>query len=154
MATEQASTKLPTQEADKLRSDVNRILKQLQQQHTKQCNLNPSLMQSPNRTQKGQHQGGSYSGQGGWPWSSWTNKTTSTKPKHYFRTPTHTKFSPKTPPPSSKTNSLPFSKTLNKQEASPPKRTNNFTPPVQSPQILWPAQNTQNRHPTQTHCFQ
>ena len=40
-STEQAVTKLPTQEADKLRSDVNRILKQLQQQHTKQCNLNP-----------------------------------------------------------------------------------------------------------------
>ena len=30
------------QEADELRSDVNRILKQLQQQHNKQCNLNPS----------------------------------------------------------------------------------------------------------------
>ena len=40
-ATEQASSKLSTQEADELRSDVNRILKQLQQ-HTKQCNLNPS----------------------------------------------------------------------------------------------------------------
>ena len=40
-AIEQASSKLPTQEADELRSDVNRILKQLQQ-HTKQCNLNPS----------------------------------------------------------------------------------------------------------------
>ena len=41
-STEQAATKLPTQEADELRSDVNRILKQLQQQHNKQCNLNPS----------------------------------------------------------------------------------------------------------------
>ena len=41
-AIEQASSKLPTQEADELRSDVNRILKQLQQQHNKQCNLNPS----------------------------------------------------------------------------------------------------------------
>ena len=41
-AIEQASSKLPTQEADELRSDVNRILKQLQQQHTKHCNLNPS----------------------------------------------------------------------------------------------------------------
>ena len=40
-STEQAATKLPTQEADELRSDVNRILKQLQQ-HNKQCNLNPS----------------------------------------------------------------------------------------------------------------
>ena len=57
----------------------------------------------------------------GWPWSSWTNKTTSTKPKHYFKIPTPTKFSRKTPPPTSKTNSLPFSKTLNKQEAIHPK---------------------------------
>ena len=52
-AIKQASSKLPTQEADEPRSDVNRILKQLQrsdvnrilkqlQKHTKQCNLNPS----------------------------------------------------------------------------------------------------------------
>ena len=41
-STEQAANKLPSQEADELRSDVNRILKQLQQQHNKQCNLNPS----------------------------------------------------------------------------------------------------------------
>ena len=41
-STEQAATKLPTQEADEPRSDVYRILKQLQQQHNKQCNLNPS----------------------------------------------------------------------------------------------------------------
>ena len=40
-STEQAANKLPSQEADELRSDVNRILKQLQQ-HNKQCNLNPS----------------------------------------------------------------------------------------------------------------
>ena len=41
-STEQAANKLPTQETDELRSDVNRLLKQLQQQHNKQCNLNPS----------------------------------------------------------------------------------------------------------------
>ena len=40
-ATEQASSKLPTQEADEFRSDVNRILKQQQQLHNN-CNLNPS----------------------------------------------------------------------------------------------------------------
>ena len=77
----------------------------------------------------------------GQPWSSWTNKTTSTKPYHYFRIPTLIKFSLKTPPPTSKTNSLPFSKTLNKLEASPPKNTSNFIPLVQSPKVLWPAQN-------------
>ena len=41
-AIEQASIKLPTQEADELRSDVNRILTQLQQQHKQQYNLNTS----------------------------------------------------------------------------------------------------------------
>ena len=43
MATEQASSKLPTQEADEFRSDVNRLLKQQQQQqHNNHCNLNPA----------------------------------------------------------------------------------------------------------------
>ena len=41
MATEQASSRLPTQEADEFRSDVNRLLKQQQQQHN-HCNLNPA----------------------------------------------------------------------------------------------------------------
>ena len=41
-ATEQTSSKLPAQEADEFRSDVNKILKQQQQHHNNQCNLNPS----------------------------------------------------------------------------------------------------------------
>ena len=73
----------------------------------------------------------------GWQWSSWTNKIIPRKPNHYYRTPTHTKCSPRIPPPNLKTNSSPFSKTLNKQEASPPKNTNNFTPPVQSPPQIY-----------------
>ena len=40
-AMEQASSRLPAQEADEFRSDVNKILKQ-QQHHNNQCNLNPS----------------------------------------------------------------------------------------------------------------
>ena len=120
-STEQAANKLPSQEADELRSDVNRILKQLQQQHNKQCNLNPPV-QSPHRTQTGQFQGGFSWQTRGWPWSSWTNRTTLTKHKHYYRIPTPTKCSPRTPPPSLKTNSLPFLKTLHKQEVYPPKK--------------------------------
>ena len=42
MATELASSKLPTQEAEEFRSDVNRILKQQQQQYNNHCNLNPA----------------------------------------------------------------------------------------------------------------
>ena len=41
-AIEQASSKLQAQEADEFRSEVNRILKQQQQQHNNHCNLNPS----------------------------------------------------------------------------------------------------------------
>ena len=67
----------------------------------------------------------------GWPWSSWTKRIIPTRPKHYYMTPTHTNCSPRILPPNSKINSSPFLKTLNKQEASPPKNTNNFTPPVQ-----------------------
>ena len=38
---EQASSKLPAQEADEFRSDVNKLLKQLPTQCNNQCNLNP-----------------------------------------------------------------------------------------------------------------
>ena len=41
-ATELASSKLPTQEVDEFRSDVNRLLNQQQQQHNNNCNLNPA----------------------------------------------------------------------------------------------------------------
>ena len=60
-STEQAANKLPSQKADEL---INRILKQVQQQHNKHCNLNPPV-QSPYRTQTGPVQGGSYSRQVG-----------------------------------------------------------------------------------------
>ena len=97
-STEQAANKLPPQEADELRSDVNRILKQVQQQHNKHCNLNPPSarpLQNSNKTSPGWF----LQQTKGWPWSSWTNRTTQKKHKLYYRTPTPTKFSPKTPPP-------------------------------------------------------
>ena len=40
-ATEQASSRLPAQEADEFRLEVNKILKQQQQHHNNKCNLNP-----------------------------------------------------------------------------------------------------------------
>ena len=88
----------------------------------------------------------------GWPWSSWTRKITPTK--HYYKTPTPTKCSLRIPQANSRTNSSPFLKTLNKQEASPPTNTNSYIPQVQYPQILWPAPNPQNRYTPQAHCFQ
>ena len=42
MATELASSKLPNQEAEEFRSDVNRLLKHQQQQHHQHCNLTPA----------------------------------------------------------------------------------------------------------------
>ena len=42
MATELASSKLLPQEADEFRLDVNRLLKEEQQQHHNNCNLNPA----------------------------------------------------------------------------------------------------------------
>ena len=42
MATELAAFKLPTQEVDEFRSDINRLLKQQQQHHHNNCNLNPA----------------------------------------------------------------------------------------------------------------
>ena len=41
-ATEIAATKLPTQDAEEFRSDVNRLLKLQQQQHHQHCNLTPA----------------------------------------------------------------------------------------------------------------
>ena len=41
-ATEQASSRLPAQAVDEFRLEVNKILKQQQQHHNNQCNLNPS----------------------------------------------------------------------------------------------------------------
>ena len=37
-----------------------------------------------------------------------------------------------------------------KQEASITPHTNNYIPPMQSPQILWPSQNSQSWHPLKT----
>ena len=68
-----------------------------------------------------------------WPWSSWTKKTTPTKPLPSYKTPTPTKYPQRIPPANLKTNSTHFSRTSNKQEASPPTSTNRYTPPVQFP---------------------
>ena len=62
-ATEQASSKLPAQEADEFRSQQNTKTTTTTTQQPLQPQ--PFSMQSPHTTQKGQHQGGSYSGQGG-----------------------------------------------------------------------------------------
>ena len=78
-ATEQASSKLPTQEVDEFRSDVNRLLKQQQQQHNNHCNLNPAQHAEPSQNSKRTTPGWYLQQTRGWPWSSWINKTTINK---------------------------------------------------------------------------
>ena len=64
-AVEQASSKLPTHEAEEFRSDINKLHKQQQQSHhNNQCNINPPL-QGPHTTQARQLWGGSHSRQRG-----------------------------------------------------------------------------------------
>ena len=109
MATEQASSRLPTQEADEFRSDVNRLLKQQQQQHNNHCNLNPAQCRALTQL-KQDNTRVVLTVDKGWPWSSWTNRTTTTKHKHFYKTPTPTKFSTRILPPNSKTSSSPYSK--------------------------------------------
>ena len=63
----------------------------------------------------------------GWPWSSWTRRTTQTNPKPYYKTLTPIKYFQRIPPANLKTNSFPFSRTSNKQEASAPTSMNSYT---------------------------
>ena len=144
-ATEQASSKLPAQEAEEFRSDVNKILKQQQEHCNNQCNLNPFQCRALTQL-KHNNSRVVLTVDKGWPWSSWTKRTTQTKPKSYYKTPTPIKYSQRIPPANLKTNSFPFSRTSNKQEASATTSINSYTSPVQSPQILWPSQNSQSRY--------
>ena len=58
---EQASSKLPAQEADEVRSDVSCLLRQHHTQCKNQCNLNPHAMQVPHTTKARHIQGGTHS---------------------------------------------------------------------------------------------
>ena len=90
---------------DELRSDVNKILKQQQQHHNNQCNLNPSQCRALTQLKQD---------------NTWVVLTVDkgvvmvimdqedyTKPKPYYKTPTPTKHSQRIPPANLKTNSSP-----------------------------------------------
>ena len=55
MATELASSKLPNQEAEEFRSDVNRLLKHQQQQHHQHCNLTPAQCRALTQLKQDNH---------------------------------------------------------------------------------------------------
>ena len=138
MATEIAASKLPKQEAEEFRSDVNRLLKQQQQQHHKQCNLNPEqcrtltqLKQDSTRVVLTADKGVAM--------VIMDQQDYNNKAQALLQDTNTYKVLSKYPTPNSKTNSSTYSKASNKQEASVPKNTNNYILPVQSPQILWPT---------------
>ena len=60
-------------------------------------------------------------------------RTTETKPKPYYKTPAPIKYFQRIPPANLKTNSFPFSRISNKQEASALTSINSYTSPVHSP---------------------
>ena len=95
-ATELASTKLPNQEVEEFRSDVNRLLKQQQHQHHKQCNLTHAQCRALTQLKEDNNRV-ILTADKGWPWLSWTNRTTVTRHKLFYKTPTHTKFFQRTP---------------------------------------------------------
>ena len=66
LVVEQASSKLPAQEVDEFRSDVNKLLKQQQQsQCNNQCNLNPTQCRALTQLKQDISKDGTHSGQGG-----------------------------------------------------------------------------------------
>ena len=129
MATELASSKLPTQEVEEFRSDVNRLLKQ-QQQHNRHCNLNPAqcraltqLKQDSTRVVFTVDKGVAMV---------IMDQQDYNKAQALLQDTNTYKVLPKDPTPNSKTNLSPYLKASNKQEASVPKNINNCIPPVQS----------------------
>ena len=103
MVVEEASSKLPSMEADELRSDISHLLRHHNMQHNNHSNLNP--LQCRTLTQLNRTHPGWYSQlTRGWPWLSGIERTTSARPMFYFKTPTHIKCSTWIPPTASKTN--------------------------------------------------
>ena len=131
MATELASSKLPTQEAEEFRSDVNRLLKQQQQQHNKHCNLTPAqhraltqLKQDSNRVVLTTDKGVAM--------VIMDQQDYNNKAQALLQDTNMYKFLPKDPTPQLKNKLITLLKNIKKQEASAPKNTNNCIPRVQS----------------------
>ena len=132
MATELASSKLPSQEADEFKSDINRLLKEQQQQHHNNCNLNPAQCRALTQL-KQDNTRVVLTADKGVAMVIMDQQDYNTKAQALLQDTNSYKVLPKDPPLHSKTSSSIFSRTSSSQEASAPKSTNNFTPPVQFP---------------------
>ena len=153
MATEQASSKLPTQEVDEFRSDVNRLLKQQQQQHNNHCNLNPAqhraltqLRQDNSRVVLTVDKGVAM--------VIMDQQDYDNKAQALLQDTNTYKVLNKDPTPQLKNKLITLLKTSNNQEASAPKNTNNYTPLVQSHPNFMAYLKYTKQAPPQTHCLQ
>ena len=130
-ATELASSKLPTQEAEEFRSDVNRLLKHQQQQHHQHCNLTPAqcraltqLKQDNNRVVLTVDKGVAMVVMDQ---QDYTNKA-----QALLQDTNTYKVLPKDPTPQLKNKFITLLKNIKQTGDSAPKNTDNYIPPVQS----------------------
>ena len=131
-ATELAAFKLPNQEVEEFRSDVNKLLKQ--QQHKKHCNLNPAQCRALTQL-KQDNTRVVLTADKEVAMVIMDQQDYNNKAQALLQDTNTYKVLPKDPTPNSKTNSSPYSKVSKKQEASVPKNTNNYILPVQSPKF-------------------
>ena len=130
MATELASSKLPTQEADEFRSDVNRLLKQQQQQHHNNCNLNPAQCRALTQL-KQDNTRVVFTVDKGVAMVIMDQQNYNTKAQAFLQDSNTYKVLPKDPTPQFKNKLINLLKDIKQSGASASKSINNFTPPVQ-----------------------
>ena len=152
-ATEQASSKLPTQEVDKFQVWMSTGSKTTTATTQHPLQPQPSTMQSPHTAQTRQHKGGSHSGQGSGHGRHGSTRLQQQKHRHFYKTPTPTKFSTRPYPPT-QNKLITLLKKYKQSGGLSTQNTNNYTAQVQSHLVLWPTQNSQNRYPPQTHSLQ
>ena len=147
-ATEQASSKLPAQEADEFRSEVNRILKQLQQQHNNHCNLNPYLCRALTQLKKDNTRVVLTADKGVamviMDQEEYTNKA-----QALLQDTNTYKVLPKDPTTQLKNKLITLFKDIKQTGGLSTQKYKQLYHTSAVPQILWPAQNTQNRYPPQ-----
>ena len=154
MATEQASSKLPTQEADECRSDINRILKQQQQQHNNYCNLNPSQCRAPTQLKKDNSRV-VLTAEKGVAMVIMDQEDYTNKGQALLQDTNTYKVLTKDPTNHLKNKLIFLLKDIKQTgDLTTHKYITAISHKCSPPQILWPAQNSQNRYTTQAHCFQ
>ena len=151
-ATEQASSKLPAQEADEFRTEVNKILKQ-QQHHNNHCNLNPfqhraltQLKQDNSRVVLTADKGVAMIIMDQ---EDYTNKA-----QALLQDTNTYKILPKEPTSQLKNKLFSLLKDIKQTRGLFTHKYKQLYPTSAVPQILWPTQNSQNRYTPQAHCFQ